>query len=334
MSDEKIWFYEKDGERKGPVEPAAISQLLAEAEITEESLVWKEGMSDWAPLKTTELLPASGARPTPPPVPPRERQVEETGGTAAGGNVLQPVVEKEDIPVREAVLRDGFQIQIRSSLGRAWELMKSDFWPFVGMYALMAVMYSVASQLGVTVFFLMFPILVGFNWYVLRRMRGETASIDDLFFGFKRGFGNLAILNLVLVSPIIIVIIFAVAAFFGIVIYVEEGGGSDETAIVLAASISILLFLFFVVVGGILSMLGYLACLLIVDCDWPWKKALSNAWRACRGNLLKIILFYFIVTSLSFLGLFLFYVGAFLTGTWASMAISQVYEDAFGDSRE
>ena len=78
-------------------------------------------------------------------------------------------------------------------------------------------------------------------------------------------------------------------------------------------------------------MIGYFASLLVVDCDWPWKRALFEAWRFCKNNLWKIILFYIVMSLLSVLGMLALYVGIFVTGAWGAIAVSQIYEDAFGD---
>lgn len=42
------WFYELDGFRRGPVTPAALKQLADSGQITPETRIWKEGLSDWA----------------------------------------------------------------------------------------------------------------------------------------------------------------------------------------------------------------------------------------------------------------------------------------------
>ncbi|MEM9281936.1 MAG: DUF4339 domain-containing protein [Verrucomicrobiota bacterium] len=335
MSAETTWFYEKDGERMGPVDSSTVKELVSSEEITIDSLVWREGMTDWAPLRSTELSGSgiTAAASKPPPVPPRDMSLSRAEeNPMKGENVLQPVSSTAEIPARDLVLKSGFRVQIRSSFGRAWELMKTDFWPFVGMFALMTIVLSVACYLGVTILFLTFPILVGYNWYVFRRMRGEAAAIEDLFFGFKRRFGSLAVLNLILMTPIFVITIIGFFALTGLIIYAEEGGGSKETVTAAIVVLVVLGVLFFIVVGGIVSMIGYLASLLIVDCDLPWKEALSKTWDACRGNLVKLILFYFVFMTLSFLGVLVFYLGAFVTGAWGSIAINQIYDDAFGDA--
>lgn len=50
------WFYARDGERQGPVSPETIRHLLQADAIDADSLVWSQGMQDWAPLRTVDLF--------------------------------------------------------------------------------------------------------------------------------------------------------------------------------------------------------------------------------------------------------------------------------------
>ena len=65
------WFYESNGERKGPVDQAVIGDLIRANVVTRTSMVWSQGLPDWVPVLDTELRvhfpadvppPLSGAR--------------------------------------------------------------------------------------------------------------------------------------------------------------------------------------------------------------------------------------------------------------------------------
>lgn len=57
------WFYEMKGQQAGPVTRAQLQGLLAASEIHATTLVWKQGMVDWAPLVEVlpELVPGGSA---------------------------------------------------------------------------------------------------------------------------------------------------------------------------------------------------------------------------------------------------------------------------------
>ncbi|MSU32570.1 MAG: DUF4339 domain-containing protein [Pedosphaera sp.] len=51
-----IWFYEFEGEPKGPVSEDQLRNLLEAETITSETRLWKIGMPAWAPL--SEAVPS------------------------------------------------------------------------------------------------------------------------------------------------------------------------------------------------------------------------------------------------------------------------------------
>jgi hypothetical protein len=44
-----MWYYTLDGENRGPVSEAKISELIRHKIITESTLVWSERLSEWQP---------------------------------------------------------------------------------------------------------------------------------------------------------------------------------------------------------------------------------------------------------------------------------------------
>ncbi len=59
-----MWFYAKDGEQHGPVEADDLRSRLRAGELSNETLVWKEGMAQWLALgqvlELREPVPSSG----------------------------------------------------------------------------------------------------------------------------------------------------------------------------------------------------------------------------------------------------------------------------------
>ena len=61
-----MWYYQQGTNRMGPVDEATIRGLLASGAISIDTLVWTNGMSNWAPLQQT---PLAAGLPVPPPSP-------------------------------------------------------------------------------------------------------------------------------------------------------------------------------------------------------------------------------------------------------------------------
>lgn len=66
MTSDETWFYAQGGERKGPVPPDKLRELLATQTIDGETPVWRKGSADWQPLRTTEI--GTQLKDVPPPI--------------------------------------------------------------------------------------------------------------------------------------------------------------------------------------------------------------------------------------------------------------------------
>jgi hypothetical protein len=85
------WYYESGGQQQGPVTETDLDRLLSEGKITLDSLVWREGMSGWTPLRA--------ARPSVAPAPaipqnltlePSVPSAAATPSATAGSDLPQP----------------------------------------------------------------------------------------------------------------------------------------------------------------------------------------------------------------------------------------------------
>ncbi|MCW5520906.1 SPFH domain-containing protein [Aureitalea sp. L0-47] len=63
------YFYAINGHQSGPVSFEQLSALFANRTVNRDSLIWKQGMSGWTPLKDVEELKAFLGGSTPPPLP-------------------------------------------------------------------------------------------------------------------------------------------------------------------------------------------------------------------------------------------------------------------------
>ena len=328
MSTEILWFYESSGERRGPVTAMELLDLHRRGEILADSLVWRDGFADWIPFASSGLAPSSPASAGPPPMP----------MLAPVGPPPVPAYAQPFIP-REVRLRPDFRPSIRSCYGRAWELLKTRFWPFIGCFALITLILSVAYQFYLPAFFLTLPLMGGLYWYILRVARGETANFEMLFEGFRRQFGPLAIANLIL-SGFAIGIFLVIALIFGLLIAALGAGTSlfdsnGEDPLVLGGMIGGGILLLFILLFPlmILSFVGYFATLLILEGELKAGQALSLAWAATKPHLFKIGVFSMLGLFLTYAGMLALYFGVFITGAWSTIASVYLYEDAFGEDK-
>lgn len=319
--DEAIWFYEVGGERRGPVSGGEILERRDRGELHGATLVWREGLADWIPFSASELAKQGG----PPALP--QRLV----GPPPVPRSAQPFVP------REARQRAGFRPRVRDCHGRAWDLLKGRFWPLVGCFALVSLLYGAASQFYLPVFFLTYPLMGGLFWYILRHLRGKPVSIDLLFEGFRRQFAPLAIMNLI-VAGIGMVFFLVLAALVAVLVAVGivEGTAFEsrlENPIFVTGLVGVSFAAFALLMAPllILAQVGNFAALLILDCGLKAGEALSMAWNLTKAHLFKILVFAVLNAALTCAGLLALYFGVFITGAWASIALVYLYEDAFGE---
>lgn len=323
MNRETFWFYEWKGDRRGPVSEIEVLGLYQTGELSAASLVWREGMDEWVPFSSSDLASKTNSPFSPPAIP-------------AGGPPPVPKSIVSFVP-REARLRPGFRPRIRYCIGRGWGMLAANFWPMVGCFALTSLILSVASQFYVPIFFLMYPLMGGLYWYMLLRIRGKEANIDMLFEGFRRQFGPLAIMNLIVAGIGTVLFALIIVAVAVIIALLTAGGAQLEEKLEEPLAIAALIggsTVFLLLISVPLMVLGQVAnfaSLLILDCSLTAKESLSLAWRATRAFLFKFFLFMMLNTFLSMIGIFALYFGMFITGAWATLALVYLYEDAFGD---
>ena len=114
----------------------------------------------------------------------------------------------------ESLLARDYQLGIRYSIGRGWDLVKGNFWPCVGITALVLILLhaAVAALDGVSsggggdisVKFGLFeslltgPMLGGLAYYFLKQVRRERATVETAFSGFSHRFLQLFLANVIM----------------------------------------------------------------------------------------------------------------------------------------
>ena len=69
MPTQTLYYYAVNGTQQGPVTFEQMQALFAGRTINRQSLVWKQGMGNWAPLQEVEELKSFLGGSTPPPLP-------------------------------------------------------------------------------------------------------------------------------------------------------------------------------------------------------------------------------------------------------------------------
>lgn len=345
------WFYVKHGAQAGPVDRAELDRLAQTGEVTRETLVWMQGMASWQPYATV------AGNPPPPPAPlapglvrcaecgqgfPPEQLITLAGRTVCGA--CKPVavqkfqegvvsfgrtVDAEELWQR--VQQRGFDFTIGSVLSRSWELVKSNYWPCVGVTLLCYVVMMGAGQvplLGILAAFLVQPqIMAGLYWYFLRQFRGEGATVNDSFAGFRRGYGQQA-LYMVVVFGIILGVVILCAVPMVLIMAATSKSHSDSSFAIwgaVALLIPMMLVMWYFMVCWIFTPI------LILDKGLDALAAMKLSRRVVRLRFWKLVGLFFVTGMICMLGLLALIIGAIFLLPLFFAALSRVYEDAFGE---
>jgi len=139
----------------------------------------------------------------------RASQVKTAVDTIAGSAPPPPTAPpvNADALAREILARD-YNIEIKKCLRRGWALVKSDFWPIVGVTALLIALLGFASSIGgvsshgpagassveITSGLSLLvwgPLMGGLYFYFLKKIRREKTTVETAFSGFSNRFLNL-----------------------------------------------------------------------------------------------------------------------------------------------
>lgn len=265
------WYYAENNERLGPVEDAAFDALVASSTVRPDTLVWREGMTNWEPLsasgyRTPEAPltprvpgPAGGAdeeSARPPGVEmgvcsesgrilPRSELVEIDGKLVSveyKNVVLQRIREgvgasgsavDPEALAQQIIARD-YALSIGSCVSRGWGIVKQNFWLCVGalLVVFLVVLASAITIIGPL--FVIAPLAGGLYWINLRLHRKEPASIGDVFAGFSRNYWHLVGLHLIFGLTVFGLFVFLSAISFGFGITASASNAPSVTLMVIA----------------------------------------------------------------------------------------------------
>ena len=172
-----------DGREYGPVTVEQMHGWIREGRANALTKVQPEGSTEWKAL--AEFPEFAG-----------------TLGSVSAAPTAPPVVGAVDPEALAAqILAADYTIDIGKCIGRGWDLVKKDFWLLVGAsFITMLVMGGIGAIpiLGAIAGFLIDGALLGGMYLlILKRIRGQAATIGDVFAGFSLAFVQLMLAHIV-----------------------------------------------------------------------------------------------------------------------------------------
>ena len=262
-----------DGKEYGPVTDADVRKWIGEGRLSAQSQAKSESDAEFRALaQFPEFAEAFGSSSAPATIAPPNR----AGGVA-----------------------DDYELDLGDCISRAWALVKSDFWPIVGVSTLVVFALGAINQifglitnpiinqmvashnfsvhgilivLGVSM--ISTPVstifMAGLFKYYLKRIRGESAGVGDAFSGFGPQTGQLILLSLVQTTLVLVGCLFclipgiylSVAWYFALPLVIDRGLGFWDAMQLSRRLVNKHWFIVFaaMLVFGLLAMLGIIGC--------------------------------------------------------------------------
>ena len=320
------WFYAVNGQRFGPVSAADFARLVADETIVAETLVWREGMTNWVAWSTiaaeTALPEVDGSAAPSLPAPAFDAQSNVHEASAVADWSLEEFTAR----LREK----GFRFSIEGGLSRIWKNMTNGYWVGLGVCLVASALMVIAGMvplLGIAAVFVVTPQLTaGMAWYFLQRQRGAEPAFDAVFDGFRRRFGPLALVALVqLVGVLAIGLVFALISVpLGFSFQSLDPNGVNPAM----ATGTVLLLVFTVFVIVLLACRFLLVHLIVMDQSMGVIDAFRLSWRITGMSFWTLLAVGVIIVIASMIGMIPLFIGSILLLPLGPSAIAQVYEEA------
>ena len=260
-----------DQKEYGPFTFDQLKQWIAQGRANATTMACPEGTSDWKQLSAFPEFADSFVKiPSNPPV-------------------LNAV--DADQLANEILARD-YRLDVGHCFDRAWQLLKNDFWPIVGVSALILLILGAAGATYVAIV-VGGPLMGGLFHYYLKKIRGEKAELGDSFSGFTLAFLQLFLAHLV-------------------------------------SLLLIAVGLFFCLLPGIyLAVAWQFALPLIIDKRIDFWPALEVSRKVISKNWWSFLWFAIAIGLVNLLGVIACGIGTFVTVPLTMIALTYAYEDIF-----
>jgi len=310
------WFYVRDNSILGPVTATEIKNLTQHGDVSTETLVWREGMSNWIPWGT---LPS-----------------ELTEGVSV-----------------EQIFERDLTTPVGPLSAAAWDWFQGEPWPLLLQVTLAAVLFSAAYALGIGFsllipvvgslagFLVLGPLQTGILLMLLERHRGQALSLKTIFRAFGPRYPQL-ILGQAVQAAILLAVglpaLVGFAALLGMVFVLQI----DPSLMPLWMSPGLSIVV--VLTGAVLSLAGmsvyfYLviawlfAPLLILDKGLEFWPAMQLSRRVAYRHPWGFSWFLLVTSTLALFGLVLLGVGFLFTLTLSLQMLVLAYERQFAGLR-
>jgi hypothetical protein len=314
------WYYAIDGVRREPVSAQEMARLVAAGDVRDDTLVWRAGMGVWQPW--SEVAAGAGL--------PALDGVGSQGMSAGGGGVAaasELTLSPDEFWA--GVQQHGYRTSVGSCLSRGFDLYKGAIGGcLAGAWVpqLVTMAAGLVPLVSFVATFLVTPQMnAGMLWSFVRRVRGEPAEIGDVFEGYRRAFGRLALVMLLQLLVLLPFIVGAVVAGGGLAILAQPQVEGTPPEVPWGGVFAVLTL---GLLGGAVAIRFLLAPILILDRGYSAGEAMKLSWRLLGRRFWTLVALLVALALVQVAGLLALVIGFVFTLPMYGAALAYLYEDA------
>ena len=313
-----------DKKEYGPVSVAEVGEWVRAGRANGDSQIKKVGADEWERLRDFPEFSSylSPATPSPSNLPPQQSsQQPYNSGAAPAPTADQLMAELQGRP-------HTFSIGDCFSIG--WRLTMDNFGLLLLSVICLIGLSTAAALVPFGQFIVAGPLMGGTYYIFLKRLRGEPASVGDMFDGFNRSFLPLFLvylfMSLIIFAAAIPMIIAIIVGIFGGLMEAASTGNPPIISFLLMGLGIIFSMLLMSTLGGMFTFSIPLA----MDRGMDAGEAFAATWRVtkhCWGKCLGLMIVLSLVGIAGFLALCF---GMLVTMPLTLAMIAVAYEQLFG----
>ena len=331
------WHYATGGERHGPIDDAELDRLIAAGVVTGDTFVWHPGLEGWRTLREARpgALLAEAVRRQP-----AAARIAALPGSSAG---YVPPRARPDLEA-EFARTASRPVSPVSAISRGMSLVFEKPGPTIGISALIVGMMIGASMVpclgSILQIVVTGPLTAAWYLYFLRHIRGQSATMEDVF----NVFSSPDLMHLIGIHVIVSVISFVLMLPFIVgVFFVAIGSAATAAAATDPDAAPLMVFgpfipmfalalLAIVVVLIYVTMAFMFAPALVLDRGHAFWPAMRLSQRVVNRRLLPMIGLVLMAWLIALAGLLALCLGIFVAMPIVMASYAYVYEDLFGEA--
>ena len=328
------------GQAYGPYEFDSVKDYFAKGQLLPDDMAWHEGLAEWIPLKNlidgAQAAPEPVAAPVGNSCPKCQAAIEPDQVVCMGcGNILSGAAPAK---TGYSPASPGGKLPIVGCIKRGWQVLRGSMGSMILFTVIGYLIVAIGCVIPLVNLLASGPLMAGFIYFFILKVRGEEAEIGVIFSGFKRNFVQLMLAGIVPGLLIGAIAIPGMAVLFGTLI-----GGIGIPAIEALAQGTIPSISWLSIVGVVVGFLLIIVpCYyfglcwmftlpLTIDRQMRFWDAMKTSRAAVRGNWWRLFFFMIVNGILGQLGVIGICIGLFITIPWMFTSLACAYEHLAGN---